>query len=296
MLTYNRETLVSRAIESILAQTYSDFEFIIIDNGSTDHSGETADTYAEKDRRIRVIHRERGSISAGRNTAIDAARGEYIAFIDDDDWVEPDFLIFLLNLLLENDSDVSICGTSDKAFPNVKMVMTPEEAVIELLRRKKYNTGFPTKLFRREIINSIRFPECAAYDDIAVMYRLLSISKWISYHGSPKYNICRHSGNQSSWTTNHQLISPDILDEYLQAYRTRTEWLCKKFPQKVKTLRYYELSFMISMVEKIQRLQISACQHQLAYMKTELAANKETFLSSPETLDFEKEWIDKYIN
>ena len=86
MLTYNREHLVSRAIESILAQTYRDFEFLIVDNGSTDKSGAIADAYAAGDPRTRVIHRERGNIGAGRNTGLNAARGEYIAFIDDDDW------------------------------------------------------------------------------------------------------------------------------------------------------------------------------------------------------------------
>lgn len=78
MLTYNREQFASRAIESILAQTCRDFEFIIVDNGSTDHSGEIADDYAAKDSRICVIHRERGNIGSGRNTGLDAAQGEYI--------------------------------------------------------------------------------------------------------------------------------------------------------------------------------------------------------------------------
>ena len=101
MLTYNREELVGRAIDCILAQTYRDFEFIIVDNGSSDRSGAIADEYAAKDSRIRVIHRERGNIGSGRNAGLDAAKGEYIAFIDDDDWTEPDFLEFLYNLLVE---------------------------------------------------------------------------------------------------------------------------------------------------------------------------------------------------
>ena len=87
MLTYNREEFVGRAIESILSQTYRDFEYIIVDNGSTDRSGEIAEQYAKKDSRIRVIHKERGNIGSGRNTGLDAARGDEIAFIDDDDWV-----------------------------------------------------------------------------------------------------------------------------------------------------------------------------------------------------------------
>ncbi|MDR1532880.1 MAG: glycosyltransferase [Clostridiales bacterium] len=79
MLTYNRETVVSRAVESVLAQTFRGFEFIIVDNGSTDSSGTIAGEYAARDPRIHVIHRERGNIGSGRNVGLDAARGEYIA-------------------------------------------------------------------------------------------------------------------------------------------------------------------------------------------------------------------------
>ena len=95
MLTYNRENLVSRAIESILNQTENDFEFVIIDNGSSDNSGKIADEYAKNDSRIKVIHREKGNIGSGRNTGLDAVNGEYVTFIDDDDWAESDFLEFL---------------------------------------------------------------------------------------------------------------------------------------------------------------------------------------------------------
>ena len=108
MLTYNREELVSWAIESILNQTYQNFEFIIVNNGSSDKSGIIAEEYAAQDDRVRVIHRERGNIGAGRNTGLDAARGEYIAFLDDDDWVEPDFLEFLLGLAQDSQADVGI--------------------------------------------------------------------------------------------------------------------------------------------------------------------------------------------
>lgn len=120
MLTYNREALVPRAIESILKQTYRAFEYIIVDNGSADRSGQIADEYAARDNRIRVIHRQRGNIGAGRNTGLDAAKGEYITFIDDDDWAEPDFLEFLLNLLEETKADVSICGAAEKVFDEKK--------------------------------------------------------------------------------------------------------------------------------------------------------------------------------
>lgn len=294
MLTYNREKMVSRAIESILAQTYRDFEFIIVDNGSTDCSGAIADACAAKDTRLRVIHRERGNIGSGRNTGLDAAKGKYIAFIDDDDWAEPDFLKFLLKLAEENQADVSICGAADKVFDE-KRLMTAEEALIELMWRKKYNMAFPTKLFRRELIENLRFPEDGAYDDIALMYKLLAGAERVAYHGLPKYTFCRHEGNNSAWTTNHSLLTPETLDEYLRAYRARTEWLSSKFPDSAPTWRYFEWSFMISMVEKITRLGISGCEGMLKAMKGELAKHREEFLGAPETLQFEKKWVADYI-
>lgn len=294
MLTYNREGLVSRAIESILAQTYRDFEFIIVDNGSTDRSGQIADEYAAGDSRVRVIHRARGNIGAGRNTGLDAARGEYIAFIDDDDWAEPDFLAFLYRLAEENRADVAVCGAADKVFDE-KKVMTAEEALIELMWRKKYNMAFPTKLFRRELAEKLRFPEEGSYDDIALMYRLLAGAGRVAYHGLPKYTFCRHDSNNSAWTTDHSLLTPETLEEYLQAYRTRTEWLGEKFPDSAAAFQYFEWSFMLSMVEKICRLELAACYALRERLVRELQEHREAFLACPEVLEFEKEWMERYI-
>ena len=294
MLTYNREQFIGRAVESILKQTYRDFEFIIVDNGSTDRSGQIADEYAGKDSRVRVIHRERGNIGSGRNTGLDAARGEYIAFIDDDDWAEPDFLEFLLDLIQENAADVSICGAADKAFDE-KRLMAAEEALIELMWRKKYNMAFPTKMFRRELTETLRFPEEGSYDDIALMYRLLAGAKRVVYHGLPKYTFYRHPGNNSAWTTNHGLLTPETLEEYLRAYRTRTEWLSRLFPNSAAAFRYFEWSFMISMVEKVTRLGLTDCNTLREHMVQELWSDREEFLECPEILDFEIKWMKEYI-
>lgn len=294
MLTYDREKLVSRAIESILAQTYTDFEFIIVDNGSSDKSGEIADEYAKKDTRIRVIHRERGTISAGRNTALDASKGDFITFIDDDDWTEPDYLEFLLNLITENNADISICGAADKVFDE-KLVMNAEQALIELMWRKKYNVAFPAKMFRKKLWEGMRFPENACFDDIALMYKIIAYANRVAYHGLPKYTFYRHESNNSAWTTNHSLLDAKTLDEYLGCYRVRTEWLSERFPNSAAAFRYFEWSFMISMVEKINRLGLKGCERQLEIMTGVLKENLEKFLTAPEILDFEREWVDEYI-
>lgn len=294
MLTYNREAMVSRAIESILRQTYRNFEYIIVDNGSTDQSGRIADEYEARDSRIRVFHKEKGSIGSGRNMGLDAARGDYIAFIDDDDWAEPDFLKFLVNLIEESGADVAVCGAADKAFDE-KKVMTAEEALIELMWRKKYNMAFPTKLFRRGLAEKIRFPEDDKYDDISQMHRLLAFADKVAYHGLPKYTFYRHPGNNSAWTTNHALLTPETLDEYLRAYRGRTEWLSERFPDSAPVWRYFEWSFMLSMVEKIKRLGIQDCGRQMDEMKRELLLHKDVFMKMPEVQEYERDWAEQYL-
>lgn len=294
MLTYNREQLVGRAIESILAQTFRDFEFIIVDNGSTDRSGQIVDEYAAQDSRIQVIHRERGSIGAGRNTGLDVAKGEYIAFIDDDDVPNPDFLEFLCDLAEGNGADVAICGAT---WANIdeKRVMDAEQAVELLLRRKHYNVAFPTKLFRREMFDRYRFLEDSRYDDIDLMPKMIADANIVAYHGLSKYHFDRHGGNHSAWTQNHKLLDADTLREYLKVYRERTVWLTEKFPDRAELWNYFNWSFMISMVEKIIRLEIPGCEEQLENMKRELRAHREEFLSSPEILEFEKEWMERYV-
>jgi len=294
MLTYNRENLVGRAIECILAQTYRNFEFIIVDNGSSDRSGVIADEYAAKDRRVRVIHRDRGNIGAGRNTGLDAARGDYIAFIDDDDWTEPDFLEFLHALAVESDADVAICGANDKIFDE-KLVMNAQDAVVTLLWRKRYNVQFPTKLIHRRLFDGIRFSETAKYDDIELMPQMLSTANRVAYHGLPKYTFYRHDNNNSAWTTNHSLLDAETLAEYLAVYRTRTEFLRDKFPEKATAWHYFEWSFMISMVEKIQRLELKGCKILLEQMEKELKEHRGEFLNCGMLLEFEKEWFERYI-
>ncbi|MDR1532881.1 MAG: glycosyltransferase [Clostridiales bacterium] len=294
MLTYNREDFVDRAIKSILAQTLTDFEFIIVDNGSADRSGAIADEYAGRDNRVRVIHRTRGNIGAGRNTGLEAAKGEYIAFIDDDDWAEPDFLSFLYNLAMENSADVAICGAAAIAFDE-KCVMTGEESLIRLMQRKWYTSAFPAKLFKRELAGEHLFLEDGKHDDIGSMYKVLAGARTVAYHGLPKYTFYRHSGNNSIWTTDHSLLDFETLDEYLNVYRERTTWLCRRFPNSAEPWKYFEWSFMISMVEKVNRFGIKGCENLMVKMIRTLRANANAFLNHDMILDFEKEWFQKYI-
>ena len=303
MLTYNRESMVGRAIESILNQTYRDFEFIIIDNGSDDRSGEIADAYAKKDARIKVIHIPKSNIGTGRNTGLDAATGEYITFIDDDDTAEPDMLEFLYKLAKEQNADISLSGSikevNGEFLPNCvfdeKLVMTPEEAVVTLLKRKKYNAAMPSKLMRRELFDKIRFRTEGKYDDITVVYKYFAEAKKVVAYGVPKYCFWRHSGNNSAFTTNDLLLTPEQLDEYFEAFRERTEYLSEKLPDIADYAQYSEWSYMISMCNKIEKNHLEQCSRQLAFVKKELTEHYEEFYNSPYIEEFEKEFMRKYL-
>lgn len=106
---YNTEKYLHRCIDSILAQTFTDFELLLIDDGSKDNSGTICDEYAAKDSRVRVFHKENGGVSSARNMGLDNASGEWITFVDSDDWVHEDFIKKRIELALVDDADIAYC-------------------------------------------------------------------------------------------------------------------------------------------------------------------------------------------
>ena len=106
---YNTEKYLDQCIQSVLVQTYTNWELLLINDGSTDLSGTICDQYATKDRRIRVFHKENGGVSSARNVGLDNARGKWIMFIDADDWVEPSMLKELRTVALDNNADYVYC-------------------------------------------------------------------------------------------------------------------------------------------------------------------------------------------
>ena len=253
MLTYNRQEYVARAIEAILAQTMKEFEFVIVDNGSTDNSGKIAEEYAKRDSRIKVIHLEKNiNISTGRNAGLRAATGTYITFVDDDDFCEPDMLEFLYELAIENDAEIAICGSmkevNGEILPNYvydeKLVMTAAESVVEMLRRKRYNAAEPTKMIHRRLFEEVQFRPDRTIDDISTMYKYFALAKKVVAHGIPKYCFWRHPGNISIFTTNDKLWTAERLDEYFLAFRERTEYLSQMHPEIADYVQYSEWSYM----------------------------------------------------
>lgn len=180
---YNTERFLDTCIQSILNQTYQDFEIILVDDGSTDGSPEKCDLYAESDPRIQVIHKKNGGQSSARNVGLDVCKGDYISFVDSDDWIEPDMYMTLLGLLEDHGASLAVCARYD-AYENSdqkiigKVIDKPglfdAYDVLPLMALGKISDfSVCDKLHRRDLWETIRFPEGEIYEDLAVMYKVL---------------------------------------------------------------------------------------------------------------------------
>lgn len=180
---YKVEPYLRECIDSILAQTYADFELILVDDGSPDRCGEICDGYAEKDNRIRVIHQENAGLSGARNTGLDIAQGEYVTFVDSDDVVHPDYLSCLYEVILQNNAEIAIgrfLRFTEAAPAYVPMTATLQsvrngrEACWELFAEEAvtYTIAWG-KLYKTELFAGIRYPLGRIHEDEATTYKVL---------------------------------------------------------------------------------------------------------------------------
>lgn len=177
---YKVEAYLDKCISSLTGQTYTNLEIILVDDGSPDRSGAICDEWATKDSRIRVIHQENAGGGAARNAALDAARGELIAFVDSDDYLAHDMFAHLYDLLTQG-ADIAECGHVDVVDDNAAFgcasgdvhTYTVQEAMAEHIRDRIFRQLIWNKLYRREVIGDIRFPVGKKIDDEFFTYRVL---------------------------------------------------------------------------------------------------------------------------
>ena len=178
---YNVEPYLRKCLDSVINQTYRDLEILVIDDGSTDECGRICDEYEKKDERIHVFHTENRGLSCARNLGLDNARGEWIGFVDSDDWIEPDMYEVLLKKALETGADISCCGSylqyADREIPkpitcSQKCVegigLTPAAMKDVVFGRSVWN-----KLYKMELFDNCRFPDGMLFEDIATVWKLI---------------------------------------------------------------------------------------------------------------------------
>lgn len=217
---YRVEKYLSKCLESVLAQTFSDFEVLLIDDGSPDRSGLIGEKYATQDSRIKVFHKENGGVSSARNYGIGIAEGTYVAFCDSDDWVEPDWLETLYRQMCDYPVDLSVCGLK-KENEAGKILFTVDEQCVYIKNREealltlfngdgfyRYQGWVVNKLYKREILvrNGIEFNEeiCYSEDRLFNFFYLLHCTSAI-YSTEPKYHyLIRQNSAMISYHENEE--------------------------------------------------------------------------------------------
>lgn len=218
---YNVEAYIEQCINSILKQAYSDLEILLIDDGSPDRCGLICDKYAEIDKRIRVFHTDNRGLSSARNLGLSKAVGDYIAFVDSDDWIEPDMYGTLLSRLEETYADVCICGyfsdsaSASKIHSFEEVTYNNRESFEALINGKIISYAW-NKLYRKTAIEGLLFPMGKYYEDNEFFCNALSRSNIIAGVSSPKYHYRQRNNSISKNHAAKNLV--DYADACLYRY------------------------------------------------------------------------------
>lgn len=252
---YKVEEYLEECIQSLVNQTYSNLEIILVDDGSPDACGEICDKWAASDARIRVIHKENGGLSDARNAGMEVARGKWIGFVDSDDAVHPRMYEDLIALVRETDSDIGCCsvtrdltssGVAGSGSSNAVLksdgdnaetedcslwrkkgwkLFSSTEAIESLLRLEEISVTVWNKLYKRETIDSLKFPKGKYHEDEFWTYHVLSRAKRVAYIEMPYYGY--RDRNDSITTQKYTSRHLDFLD----ARAERLEYMEKHYPQ-----------------------------------------------------------------
>lgn len=228
---YKVENYLEKCIESILNQTYKDIEIILVDDGSPDNCGKICDEYAKKDKRIKVIHKQNGGLSDARNFGIDLATGEYIIFVDSDDYIDRNMCRILLNYAKKYDADIVSCNFKDVYVNNVEKINKQcinknLEIVSNIKALYKYFLKNTTdmvvvwnKLYKKKVFfdeKNVRFPKGKLHEDMYTTYKLYYYASKIVFIDDILYYYFRHKDSITGSISKKNLL--DKIDAVIEQY------------------------------------------------------------------------------
>lgn len=247
---YKVEPYIHKCVDSILYQTFTDFELILVDDGSPDNCGKICDEYAQKDEHVRVIHKKNGGLSDARNFGLEVAVGEYISFIDSDDWVDKNIYTESLDYMKKNDLDI-VCFDvtevrSSKTLVRHKFesdkVFEAEDGLYKILVDEIDNSAC-NKIFKRSIWKDVRFPVGRRFEDVATTYKVFSNASKIGYMKKAYYYYLKREGSIIATSFN-----PQNKFECFMGYQERLEFATKHCPNAIEECRMYAAKNAIATV------------------------------------------------
>jgi glycosyltransferase involved in cell wall biosynthesis len=254
---YGVEEYLSKCIESILSQTFADFELILVDDGSIDRCPQICDEYSEKDMRIKVIHKKNEGQGVARNTALDIAKGDYIGFVDGDDWIEKDMYEQLYDAAVENNADIAMCDIktfdgefwlNHNYFKEI-ILLNNDELMYEYINSRIF-AGPCNKLYKKQLFYNLRFPQFRAREDIYITHLILGRCQKAIHIGSSKYiQFIRRESTENKKFNKSKLALIDAmksLQDYLYTNypRIADEAIIKVMGAKISILEDILKSFL----------------------------------------------------
>ena len=221
---YKVEKYLEKCIESVLKQTYTNLQIILVDDGSPDNCGKICDEYAKKDLRIEVIHKVNGGLSDARNVGIAKTKGKYIGFVDSDYYIKEDMYEILINLIKEYDADVSICNLYD-VIDGKEYIRNNEngiqeysrlEILKEVLLDKNIQSYAWNKLYKKELFDEIKYPIGKKYEDIGTTFYVFEKCNKIVVTSKPEYYYLKRSDSLVNNVTESTVL--DYTDIIIQRY------------------------------------------------------------------------------
>ena len=240
---YNVEQYVERCVYSVTKQTYRNLEIILVDDGSTDCTGIICDKLAKEDNRISVIHKTNGGLSDARNAGIDVSRGEYISFVDSDDYITSDMLEHMMNAMCETDISMVVVGfwkqsgdAREYCGPTTERVVSSEEALKNIYIGHEIYPASWNKLYRRALFTNNRFAVGMINEDSEIITKLLMECNRVALVSKPLYIYMIREGS----ITQSSFSSKDY--NGIKAYRTAVDVCKKRKKSLLPYARYYETS------------------------------------------------------
>ena len=273
---YKVEQYLSKCVDSILAQTYRNLEVFLVDDGSPDNCGAICDELAQKDSRIRVIHKENGGLSSARNAALEVAEGEYFGFVDSDDWIEPEMYETLLAGIRKFDAQMAYGGRYDidgnTGEKTIGLCPQKEECIsgMEMLGRvflwEHCDSAAWDKLYHRSLFDGIRYPQGYNSEDIAIFYKLMERTDKVAMCNKPLYNYLHRPNSittaKISDKTFHFLHHTDTIYPYIR----------RNHPELADRARYFHIC---ALVYSVLMIDLASKEEQRKYADVCASRRKE---------------------
>ena len=239
---YKVEKYLEKCIQSVINQTYENLQIILVDDGSPDNCGKICDEYAKKDHRIEVIHKSNGGLSDARNKGLEIAKGEYIGFVDSDDYIEADMYEVLYNLLKQYNADVSICNfytvsqgkiaikNADNGINEYNRI----EILKEILSDRNIQSYAWNKLYKKELFDEIKYPIGKKYEDIGTTFYLLEKCNKVVVTGKSEYY---YINRQDSIVNN---VTESTITDYIELIMQRYDYI----EENIRELSSYNKDYL----------------------------------------------------